>query len=319
MTTYKDSDLREALRRKYADMPSMPADLGERLMQRVEAHEQNSKPRRARLYGVIGSIAASVVLMIMFGVGTHRHKPLPTGEKEQPVIVHKGGGTSLDNNVAHAEQCARQHAAGTKASQPVLTAMAHAPLKHREADRTQTDKSEAAEQTLQDAPTMVQPSSVQHPIDAQWHYASHVSSTDSSYISPVRMDEYVRKLAAYNGVKPETLDCNTDSTHTASVCEAYVFPDTKEVDVFGRLLLAAIAYDDTMPGYLFNYTHQQIFFTLNDLRLRRRYLWIAERIAGDRILLYCANSPIGAEVPSECYQKFRNKLTNTINPKTTKL
>ena len=34
MTTYKDTDLREALRRKYADTPPMPADLSERLMKR---------------------------------------------------------------------------------------------------------------------------------------------------------------------------------------------------------------------------------------------------------------------------------------------
>ena len=35
MKTHKDTDLREALRRKYADTPQMPADFSERLMQRM--------------------------------------------------------------------------------------------------------------------------------------------------------------------------------------------------------------------------------------------------------------------------------------------
>lgn len=35
MTTNKDTDLREALRRKYADTPQLPENFSERLMQRI--------------------------------------------------------------------------------------------------------------------------------------------------------------------------------------------------------------------------------------------------------------------------------------------
>ena len=43
----------------------------------------------------------------------------------------------------------------------------------------------------------------------------------------------------------------------------------------------------------------------------QEYFWIAERISGDRILLFCSHSPIGAQKSSACYQQYRDKLTNT--------
>lgn len=154
---------------------------------------------------------------------------------------------------------------------------------------------------------------VRNPIHAEdrLHYASDVTPADISPRSPALMDDFIKKMAAYNGVEPEASDCHADSTQAGQACTFYVLSDTKETNVLGRLLLAAIAYNDTSPGYLLNYSHQQFFFTINDQRLERKYLWIAERIAGDRILLYSSHSPIGAEMPSTCYQKFRNKLTKT--------
>lgn len=295
MTTYRDTDLREALQRMYADTPPMPEDLNERLMQRIETREQKPQHHRRWPYPTIA--AASVLLLIVVSIWENRQKPLQTAEIVQPKREYNMVETSVDNKTANAEQSVEINIAEKELPQ----------------------KKTSAKQTIQVAAVTDQPSSAQSPNAAHLHYASNVTTADSTYISPALMDEYIRKFAAYNGVKPETLDCGADSTYTNQTCEAYVFADTKEVDVFGRLLLAAIAYDDTTPGYLFNYTHQQFFFTLIDQHTEKRFLWIAERIAGERILLYSANLPIGAEVPSDCFQKYRNKLTNTITPKTAAL
>lgn len=297
MTTYKDTDLRKALRRLYADTPPMPEGLHERLMQRMETREQKPQHHRRWPYPTIAAAAASVLLMIVGGIWVSHQKPLQTAEIVQPKREYSTVETSVDNKTANAGQSVEINIA--------------------EKELPQTAPS--AKQITQVAAVTDQPLSAQSPNAAHLHYASNVTTADSTYISPALMDEYIRKFAAYNGVKTETLDCGADSTYTNQTCEAYVFADTKEVDVFGRLLLAAIAYDDTTPGYLFNYTHQQFFFTLIDQHTEKRFLWIAERIAGERILLYSANLPIGAEVPSECFQRYRNKLTNTINPKTAAL
>lgn len=68
MKNYKDTDLREALRRRYADTPQLPADFTDRLMQRMEQQNEQPKHRRLWLYSAVGAVAASIVLL--FSVGT---------------------------------------------------------------------------------------------------------------------------------------------------------------------------------------------------------------------------------------------------------
>jgi len=81
------------------------------------------------------------------------------------------------------------------------------------------------------------------------------------------------------------------------------------------LLQAACWYDSKTPGYLLNFTRQQFFFTLKDLRKGEKYLWVAERLMDGRILLFSTHSPIETEISSACYQTYREQLTHT-NPST---
>lgn len=136
-------------------------------------------------------------------------------------------------------------------------------------------------------------------------YASN-ETTDSTYQDPSRMDEFIVKFAAYNEVEPVSLKCSQKNDSTMSIA-AYIFPDTKEVDVFARLLQCACWYDDATPGYHLNFSHLQFFFELKDERKGLKYLWIADRING-KILLYSTHSPIGTTVSSECYQGLRDEL-----------
>ena len=39
MRTFEDTDIREALQRKFADTPQVPSDLNERLLQRIQKEE----------------------------------------------------------------------------------------------------------------------------------------------------------------------------------------------------------------------------------------------------------------------------------------
>ena len=140
------------------------------------------------------------------------------------------------------------------------------------------------------------------------HYAVYTPEEDSAYQAPSRMVEFINKIADYNNVKAMPLMCALGSDDSTAVSVAYVFEDNKELNLFSRLLQAACWYESKTPGYLLNFSHQQFFFTLKDLRKNEKYLWIAERIVGGRILLFCSQSPIEADVSSACYQNYREQL-----------
>lgn len=89
MTTNKDTDLREALRRKYADTPQMPADLSERLMKRLETTREAPKRRYWPYITAAMAIAASILLLIVLHPGQ--------GSTEQPPVVAKKTAVSVDS------------------------------------------------------------------------------------------------------------------------------------------------------------------------------------------------------------------------------
>ncbi len=93
MTNYKDTDLREALRRRYSDTPQLSADFADRLRQRIE--EQTAKPKRRRvwLYSGIAAAAASVALLIAL------HKP-----QTQPIVPTSKEVVTVDWYAMNGEQ-----------------------------------------------------------------------------------------------------------------------------------------------------------------------------------------------------------------------
>ena len=81
MTTNKDTDLREALRRKYSDTPQLPADFMQRMHQATE--KEAKSPIRRWLYP-ISAIAASLLLLFSLSVAlNNRHS-------ENPDLVAQG-------------------------------------------------------------------------------------------------------------------------------------------------------------------------------------------------------------------------------------
>lgn len=141
------------------------------------------------------------------------------------------------------------------------------------------------------------------------HYVAVKVTDEIPYQDPARVDEFIAKLADFNEVEVVLLDCDLDNNDSTVVSKAYVFEDSKELDLFGRLLQVAYWYDSKTPGYLLNYTHQQLYFTLKDMRRGQKYLWIAERINGGRILLQSTRSVIDVIPSAACHQDYRNKLT----------
>jgi hypothetical protein len=74
MITPKDTDLREALRRKYANVPQMKRAP-------LLASPKGEEKKRRRLWPWVGAVAASIVLLIAFN---YNNKVMP---EEQPVVA----------------------------------------------------------------------------------------------------------------------------------------------------------------------------------------------------------------------------------------
>lgn len=150
------------------------------------------------------------------------------------------------------------------------------------------------------------------PADEPRAYAASKENTDDeSYQDPAKMDEYIAKLAEINNVKKVSLKnaSHKDTTQTATV---YVFQDSKELDLFGKLLQVACWYKSDSPGYYLNFSQLQFLFQLKDMKKSRSYMWQAERI-GHQILVYMVRVPIGAKINSANYKEYRQKLIQQNN------
>jgi len=88
--TYKDTDLREALRRRYADTPQLSADFLIKMHHASQSKNQDSQPKNNRrtlrrwLYPITG-IAASILLFLTSQIFLSNEKQ----QKEQPLIAEQ--------------------------------------------------------------------------------------------------------------------------------------------------------------------------------------------------------------------------------------
>ena len=293
---YKDTDLREALRRKYADTPKLPADF-----------MKDTLPRREGRTRVLRWMAAAACLLLICGVGLTlmpKDEPAETAQ----MIVKQTTPTPVPKSETPSSQAENSQFQSQKLSVP-----------KPETKPKQVPTKPLPQPLPREGITESLPSGRLEGV-SNLHYAAHDPAEETApYQDPARVDEFIEKMAAYHNVKEGQLKCGA-ANDSNTVSRVYVFPDKKEVDVFGRLLQVACWYGDETPGYHLNFSHQQFFFELKDQRRQLQYRWIAERING-KILLYGTNAPIGAQTTSACYQEYRNELmhTNSIHLKTRKI
>lgn len=278
----KTDDILNRLQQARQPRLDNPDELTERIMSRLPDRGRprpQTGARRVWRYVAVG-IAASVLLLIGVGVATQRQESHPT---ELIADNAEKGNHPIE-------------------SVPTDTAKGNAPIVSVPNDAAKEDapaESVPSDTVKENAPSV-------KVLDANLHYAAYTETKDTSdYLPPTRVDEFIEKLATYHHIKPEVL---SDST-ARSV--AYVFPDNDKVRLFDRLLQVACSYHYDSPGYQMTISQQQLLFTLEDTRLSRRYLWLAERISGSRIILYATHAPTGAAVSSEAYQEFRERITHT--------
>lgn len=99
MTNYKDTDLREALRRRYSDTPQLSADFADRLRQRIEEPLPRKKGRIKSLpyWGrLVGATAAASVLLLLT---LHYYNDRGVELKEMPLAETKTVAADSSSNI----------------------------------------------------------------------------------------------------------------------------------------------------------------------------------------------------------------------------
>ena len=86
MNKLKDTDLREALRRNYAETPQLPEGFMERMHVAVE--QEGSQPHRARSYRLAASITSiAAAVLIAFLLWPESNKDTMTQQEVQPIVA----------------------------------------------------------------------------------------------------------------------------------------------------------------------------------------------------------------------------------------
>ena len=271
-----------------------PEELTERIMNSLP--ERGAKADKARTVRLWWRWAAAACLLALVGVGGALLFPneevatQPVALQQEKPKVETADTVSKNNTEEKTYIAEAQTAESPKAK--------------RTEPKDEMEQSVAEENTVAAEP---QPIPV---LDSNLHYAS-LEVADSAYQAPSRMEEFIAKLAEYNKVKAVPLNCSSDKGPDSTIVStAYVFEDKEELNLFGRLLQAACWYDSKTPGYLLNFSHQQFVFCLEDLHKGEKYLWIAERLSGNYILLFSTHSPKQTVVSSACFQDYREQLTH---------
>lgn len=340
----KDTSLRQALIHREGRRPVMPSDLNERVMARLA--DVGHRKQVVRRW-----IAAAACLLVVAGIGVtlmfdkkgggvdqvtakvenvsapnpsttkeEKEETAPsTQEKEERGMTPSG---SSKSKIGHSENAS---------STPVKVMKKESspnPSSINEGDVINPEHGRRQEYAI----PVTTPYSMMKGDVSYLRFASATKDDSVAYRAPSLFDDFIAKMADYNGVERVSLDCadirdggivngngkkNKDTVgnsgkendnETKVVSAAYVFTENNEVDVFGRLLQMACWYDNKSPGYLLNISRQQFFFCLNDERKREKYLWTAERIDGNRILVFCTHSPMEMSVSSACYQEYKEHL-----------
>ena len=303
--TYKDTDLREALKRKYADTPQLPADFMAKMEHRMDA-KPVAKTRRLWAW-----LSAAACILIIIGIGLTM---MPAEQQTEPEAL-----------VAHITKKAPAIEQPSDSERPFLSQREAVSLTARGRVANPSRRTESPKATDQESVSDGL-KATQHDADSEQlddpnlHYASHNMAKDTvPYQDPARVDDFIAQLADYHQVKQGLLKCSQPAENNVENT-VYVFPDKDEINLFGRLLQMACWYNNEMPGYHLNFSQQQFFFELKDMRRQLQYRWIAERING-RILFYSTHAPLGTKTSSACYQQYRDELMyqNSINIKTKKI
>ena len=174
MNNQKDTDLREAMRRMYADTPQLPSDFMTRMHQAQEKENKRRTLRRWLYPTSIGVVAASLLLLFLFNHSGDQPKKQPlvakhTTEATQP--TNSGENKTVEGQQTETETVEQKTTAEHTVKEQVAR---HRPTKKAKKRNRTTPQVQQAEQhvALTEKPNQEGSPATDEPIIAPVHYSS---------------------------------------------------------------------------------------------------------------------------------------------------
>ena len=304
MNKFNDNDIREALRRSEAKRQpaEVPDDFLANVMGKIDA-ETEPKHKTIKLWRWV---AAAACIALVAGIGTailfvdrNIQDSVMTAEivTEENTEIQQSTTVNTDTVTEPAVTPEPKYVVPKQKAKPKPSPNPNPNLRMERPTYATNEPAAAATSDSTSANNTVLTT-----------FAENQTGNNNDYLDPALMDEFLMKMAEFQGVNKIKSECSVtnDSPFDESF---YVFPVKQDYDVLGRFLLMASKYSNTTPGYIFNNSEQQIFFTIDDEPNGLNYLWIAERIGDSKIMIYSVHAPIDIEYKSDCYQQFYDDLT----------
>jgi hypothetical protein len=317
--------LREALARRAKRRPVMPKDLNVRLLERADV--QGHKPLSFYLpwiYGAACVVACVVAVFTLYESQDAGSPLLAKAETEEavPMVVDSAAFSVTDTDGEGKVDEATSSEPEVKGTEPYAPFMAKAvapskpkskPVEVAGVERTSVvaDDVKIANSMVAENPALEVSQDIKMVVGPEIFREPEIVSCadaeeDSLRYDASKVDEFIIKLAANFDVKSEMLDVEACSNGNIAN-SVYVFPDSKNVDVMGRLFQIAFMYGNDLPGYKLHVTKEQFLFELDDEKKGTRHMWFVEKIK-NHTLLYCAAAPVDGAVSTKCYFDFKEKF-----------
>ena len=288
MNKFNDNDIREALRRSEAKRQpaEVPGDFLSNVLDAID-DEADAKHKTIKLWRWV---AAAACIALVAGIGSAILFADRTIQESEMIAE-----TPVEEKIENQQS--------TAIKTDTVTEPAAIPEPKIEAPKPKATPAAKPKPAAEPQPAPNPNLRMERP-----HYAENEPKTDDTYLDPAKMDEFILKMAEFQGVNKIKSECSIASD-TIFDESFYVFPVKEDYDVLGLFVLMASNYSNTTPGYIFNSSEQQVFFTIDDVQNRLNYLWIAEQIGNSNVMIYSVHAPIDIEYKSDCYQQFYNDLT----------
>lgn len=278
----KDYAIREAVGRQARKKPTMPSDLNQRVLARMNQPAHTLRHRN--IWIAAACIAAAVILIL-----TLWEDPLPNPSPSMWRVTNSQKSVNItqtspngDSNLSSNHITEEPITSPSPVKKQKVKPMSEKPVEEEPPILSQTPPKE--EDIIM----------VDNTIDEQTDFSTPIeemaeSPSDPHALTPENMDRMIAQMAAYYQVRKRKFNyVDHDDISSGTM---YIMPDDKNNDIIGQLSATLLRFDTSASDILFTYSAEMFYCRMKSEAdgIMAEDIWIAERKDG-KVYLYRTSS-----------------------------